>query len=425
MNSLHFVLPLFVVAAVVCTSRLSAAEPLPSVSDLPSQTALPDPLVMRNGDKVASPDVWNAKRKPELKELFQHYMYGFLPDAPMNVVSKVERTDEKFLGGKGTLKEVTIKFGPKGTPPINLLLAVPNKRNGAAPVVLGLNFCGNHALLSDASVKLPTGWLPKHCAGVVDNKATDVGRNTQPDNFAFETALDRGYAVATFYHGDIKPDRPEFDDGVYPHYFKPGQTTPGPHEWGTIAAWAWGLSRAADYLVTDKNLDAKRMIVLGHSRNGKTALVAGAFDERFALIIPHQAGCGGTAPSRGKVGESVKQINDRFPHWFCGEFKKFNDEVERLPFDQHELIALCAPRPVLLTNAVEDQWANPDGQFEMLVGADPVYKLLGVEGVGSRDIPATGKLLNSRLGYFIRLGKHSMGKEDWTVFLDFADKQLK
>lgn len=425
MNLPHrFVPPALFLVAAGLTFNLIAAEPFPSVADLPKQAGLPDPLVMQSGDKVASPGTWNAKRKPELKALFQHYMYGQLPPAPTNVSARVVRTEAKFLGGKGTLREVTISFGPQGTPPINLLLAVPNEQPGPVPVVLGLNFCGNHALLADLGVALPASWMPKHCAGVTDNKATEAGRGTQPDNFAFETAIDRGYAVATFYHGDIKPDRPEFDDGVYPHYYKPGQTSPGPHEWGTIAAWAWGLSRAADYLVTDEDIDAKRMIVLGHSRNGKTALVAGAFDERFALVIPHQAGCGGTAPSRGKVGETVKQINDRFPHWFCGEFKNFNDEVERLPFDQHGLIALCAPRPVLLTNAVEDQWANPDGQFEMLVAADPVYRLLGVEGVGQREVPATGKLLDSRLGYFIRLGKHSMGKEDWTVFLDFADKQL-
>ena len=414
-----------VILYLVATCELAAAEPFRPVAELPVQAALPDPLVMLSGEKVSTAEVWQAKRKPELKGLFQHYMYGTLPPAPEKIDAKVERVDEKFLGGKGTLKEVAIKFGPKNAPAIRLLLAVPNQRSVPAPVVLGLNFCGNHALLADAGVTLSETWMPQHCAGVSNNRATAASRGTQPDNFAFETALDRGYAVATFYHGDIKPDRPGYDDGVYPHYFQSGQTEPGPHEWGAIAAWAWGLSRAADYLVTDKAIDAKRIIVLGHSRNGKTALVAGAFDERFALVIPHQAGCGGTAPSRGKVGETVKQINDRFPHWFCGEFKKFNEQVERLPFDQHALIALCAPRPVLLTNAVEDQWANPDGQYETLKGADPVYRLLGVVGLGSQEIPAVGKLLNSRLGYYIRQGKHSMGKEDWTVFLDFADKQLQ
>src|SRR5581483_953464 len=123
---------------------------------------------------------------------------------------------------------------------------------------------------------------------------------------------------------------------------KPG-SKPGPHDWGTIAAWAWGIQRAIDYLVTDPDIDAARIIVVGHSRLGKTALLAGAFDERVAMAIPLQAGCGGTAPSRGKVGESVKQINTAFPHWFDDEFKTFNDQPERLPFDQHELVALCAP----------------------------------------------------------------------------------
>ena len=196
------------------------------------------------------------------------------------------------------------------------------------------------------------------------------------------------------------------------------------YDWGAIAAWAWGLQRAVDYLVTDGALDPKRIAVVGHSRNGKAALLAGAFDERIALIIPLQAGCGGTAPSRGKIGESVKQINDRFPHWFNAEFKKFNEQPERLPFDQHGLIALCAPRPVLLSNAVEDTWANPAGQFEMLRAADPVYRLLGTDGLGAQQIPETGKLLDSTLGYYIRPGKHSMTREDWKIFLDFADKHF-
>ncbi|MCS7161122.1 MAG: acetylxylan esterase, partial [Gemmatales bacterium] len=197
-----------------------------------------------------------------------------------------------------------------------------------------------------------------------------------------------------------------------------------PTDTATIAAWAWGSHRVVDYLVTVPELDRRRIIVVGHSRLGKTALLAAAFDERLALVIPHQAGCGGTAPSRGKIGESVQAINDRFPHWFNGHFKQFNRAPEKLPFDQHCLIALCAPRPVLLTNAVEDTWANPEGQFEMLVAADPAYRLLGVEGVGQRQMPAVGQLLASRLGYFIRPGKHSMTREDWEIFLAFADKHL-
>jgi len=143
------------------------------------------------------------------------------------------------------------------------------------------------------------------------------------------------------------------------------------------------------------------------------------------MAIPHQAGCGGTAPSRGKIGESVEQINKAFPHWFNDTFPLFDDAVDRLPFDQHALVALVAPRPVLFTNAIEDQWANPSGQFEVLKAADPVYRFLGVEGLATSTMPEPGKLVGSRLGYFIRPGKHSMTEEDWKVFLDFADRHLR
>jgi hypothetical protein len=184
------------------------------------------------------------------------------------------------------------------------------------------------------------------------------------------------------------------------------------------------MQRAVDYLVTDRDLDKARIAAVGHSRLGKTALLAGALDERIALVIPHQAGCGGSAPSRHQVGEQVRQINDRFPHWFCDEFKKFNDEVERLPFDQHCLVALCAPRPVLLSNALEDTWADPEGQFRVLAAADPVYRLLGSTGLDGRAMPEADKLLDTPLGYYIRPGKHSMTAGDWMVFLDFADRHF-
>jgi hypothetical protein len=211
---------------------------------------------------------------------------------------------------------------------------------------------------------------------------------------------------------------------VQPHYRKPGQTEAGPHDWGTIAAWAWSIHRAVDYLVTDEDLDKHRIAVVGHSRLGKTALLAAAFDERIALAIPLQAGCGGTAPSRGKIGESVKQINDQFPHWLNATFKEFNAHPDRLPFDQHCLVALVALRPVLLSNAIEDTWANPEGQFQVLQAADPVYRLLKAGGLEARQMPEPGKLVNSTLGYYIRPGKHSMGPEDWMVFRMFADKHL-
>lgn len=399
------------------------AEEFPPVDQLPAVEGLPDALVMLDGTKVTSKDDWFAKRRPELKRLFEHYMYGAAPPAPEKIEFHVERSDKNYFGGKATKKEVTIQFGPEGTPPIHLLLITPNSEK-PSPVVLGLNFCGNHTLLDDPTIALPTVWMPARCPGCEGNKATDAGRGKKGDNFPFEYAVSRGYALATFYHGDVDPDRHDWTDGVHPHYLKQGQKEPGPHEWGAIAAWAWGLSRAADYLVQDPAIDKHRMIVYGHSRNGKTALLAGAFDERFAAVIPHQAGCGGTSPARGKIGEQLRDINKNFPHWFNDTYVQFNEQPQRLPFDQHELIALCAPRAVLLTNAQEDQWANPNGQFENLVAADRVYRFLGQPGLEAKAMPPLGKPVLSHLGYFIRAGQHSVTDEDWKVFIDFADAQL-
>jgi hypothetical protein len=414
--------------AMLCVFVAAAQADFPEVSKLPSQPGLPDPLLMSGGEPgrpkpVADKEHWIGKRRPELKALFQHYMYGYAPAAPARVTPTIEREDSRFFGGKATKKEVTIAFGPPDCPKIHLLLVIPNERKGPAPVFLGMNFCGNHALVKDPSVALPTAWIYSHYPGVKDNRATEAGRGTQIDVWAIEQSIDRGYAVATFYSGDIDPDRPDVREGVQPHFQKKGEKA-GPHDWGTIAAWAWGLQRAVDYLQTTQDIDRTRIAVVGHSRLGKTALLAGAFDERIALVVPHQAGCGGTAPSRGKIGESVKQINNGFPHWFNGAFKEFNDQPDRLPFDQNCLAALVAPRPMLFSNALEDIWANPDGQFQVLLATDPVYRFLGVEGLGAKAMPEPGKLLDSRLGFYLRPGKHSMTKEDWKVFLDFADKHL-
>jgi hypothetical protein len=409
---------------LLCSTRSILAAEFPPADDLPSRPELPDPLVMLNGDRVATKEAWFAKRRPELKALFQHYMYGFLPPAPEKITATVEREDRTYFDGKATKKEVTISFGPPEMPKIYLLLVVPNKRKSPAPVFVGLNFRGNHALVKDPTVRIPTAWIYPDKIGVKDNRATEEGRGKEIDVWALEQSIDRGYAVATFYAGDIDPDRTDKREGVQPHLEKMGLLKPGPHACGTIAAWTWGIHRAVDYLVSDKDIDAKRIAVVGHSRMGKTALLAAAMDDRLALAIPHQAGCGGTAPSRGKVGESVKRINTSFPHWFDGAFKDFNDRPDRLPFDQNCLVALVAPRPVLFGNAVKDTWANPDGQFEVLQAAEPVYRLLKAGGLEAKERPEVGKLIDSTLGYFIRPGEHSMTREDWKMFLDFADKHL-
>jgi hypothetical protein len=401
----------------------------PAPATLAPRPEYPDPLVSFDGRKVETREQWEKERKPELKALFQHYMYGFLIP-PVAVTGQERRSDPNAFGGKATLREITLQLGPKGYP-LNLLLVVPNKRHGPVPVFVGLNFTGNHTLVTDPAVLIPTAWMRSGGKGddVVNNRATEKGRGKNVGTWALEQSIDRGYAVATVYYGDIFPDKPDFNDGVFPVFFspQPGQKSPGAVTPGAIAMWAWGLHRIVDYLVTVPELDRSRIAVTGHSRLGKTALLAAAFDERIALAIPHQAGCGGTGPSRSKnpKAETVLRINSSFPHWFDDTFKQFNEANDRIPFDQHCLVALCAPRPVLYTNGIEDQWANPDGQFEMLKAASPVYRLCGAEGVGAAEMPPLGSLLDSRLGYYLRTGPHVSDPDYWKTFLDYADKYFK
>jgi dienelactone hydrolase len=303
---------------------------------------------------------------------------------------------------------------------------MPNNKKGPFPTFVGMNFRGSYVLLDDPRVHLPTEWMMARLPGTVNNRATEVGRGTQIETWALDQSVARGYAVATFYDGEIDPDKNDFTDGVHPFFYKKGQTKPGPHEWGTIAAWAWGISRAVDYLVTDPNIDKTRIAAIGHSRLGKTALLAAVLDERIAMAIPDKAGCGGSAPSRTKnpKAETVKAINRSFPHWFNDTFKAFNDQPDKLPFDQNCLVAMMAPRPVLFSNATEDQWADPPGQFEVLKAAEPVYKLLGAGGLDAKEFPPENKLIDSKLGYYVRPGKHLFTREDWAVYLDFADKHF-
>jgi hypothetical protein len=379
---------------------------------------------MSDGRKVSSSQEWFEQRRPELKALFEHYMYGSIPAKTGQPKTHIIGEYNDFLKGKATLKLVQLETGPGAAPKINLMLVLPTKLAGPAPVFLAMNFCGNQALTLDPRVPLTQSWLRGGmCSGCVSNNATESSRGTQAGDWPMEEIVRRGYALASFCSGDIDPDRADQSTGVYAWLSGGDATKNEAASRGTIAAWAWGFERCVDYLVTETNIDSRRIAALGHSRNGKTALLAAAFDERIAMAFPHQAGCGGTAPSRGKTGESVKAINDQFPHWFNAVFKQFNDAPQRLPFDQNCLLALCAPRPVLFSAAQEDQWSNPSGQFEVAQAAEPVYRLLGVEGLGTAHMPEPGQLVGNRVGYYIREGKHSMTADDWKVFMDFADRQ--
>jgi dienelactone hydrolase len=243
------------------------------------------------------------------------------------------------------------------------------------------------------------------------------------DVWNVEATIKAGFAVALVYAGEFDPDRADVREGIQGQLWQKGRAATADDP-SSIMTWAWGLMRMIDVLEKDNRVDAKRIACVGHSRLGKTVLYTAAYDSRVALAIPHQAGCGGTAPSRGTTGETVQQINDRFPHWFNARFKEFNQAVQKLPFDQHALVALCAPRPVLFTNAVEDTWANPAGQLQVLQAALPVYQLYDAKFEAPRAMPEPGTLDNRRLGYGYRAGKHSMTTQDWEMYRTFATTHM-
>jgi hypothetical protein len=415
---------LLAISGVLAGPALGAAtDAFPEASTLKPQPGFPDPLIMLNGQQVSSKEQWANERRPELKALFQHYMYGAIPPKPTRMESKALGEYRDFLSGKATLKLLRLDLGSPNAPQIDLMLVLPNEPKGPAPVFLAMDFCGNHALTDDPRVPLARSWLGSGCKGCANNAATEAARGAQARDWPLGEIVRRGYGLAAFYSGDVDPDRKEVSEGVYAWLAGGDPAKNNPTNRGTIAGWAWGFQRCVDYLVTDRAVDAHRIAALGHSRNGKTALLAAAFDERIAIAFPHQAGCGGSAPSRSHTGESVKAINEHFPHWFNAQFKLFNDATERLPFDQNCLVALCAPRPVLFSAATDDQWSNPAGQFQVLQATDPVFRFLGAEGLAAKEMPPVRKLVASRLGYYLREGKHSMTADDWAVFLDYADKQ--
>ncbi|MBN1818711.1 MAG: hypothetical protein JW828_15220 [Sedimentisphaerales bacterium] len=389
------------------------------------QYTLPDPLVCLDGAKVTDARTWFEKRRPEILELFKTHVYGRSPGKPAEI-SYALQIDNTALNGRAIRKQITITPKVDGkTIDLNLLVYLPPNAKGPVPLFIGLNFRGNHTICDDPGIRLAATWMPDDRDDTSqDNRATEKARGKSASRWALDPILSRGYGLATMYCGDIDPDfHDEFKNGVHALY-DTGQPRTG-DDWGTIAAWAWGLSRCMDYFEKDPDIDHSRVAVMGHSRLGKTSLWAGASDPRFALVISNDSGCGGAALSKRAFGETVGRINTSFPHWFCDNFKQYNENEAKLPLDQHMLIALVAPRPVYVASAQDDRWADPRGEFLSAQHADPVYRLLTGNGLPAREMPDINQPTVGRIGYHIRAGKHDVTEYDWIQYLDFADRWLK
>ncbi len=386
---------------------------------------LPDPLVLEDGSPVPDAETWREKRRPELVALFEEHVYGRrLPDPPHLHFQLVDE-DPEALGGMATRKQVVIHLAEeRDRPAIELLLYTPNNVEGPVPGFIYLAFWGNQTMHTDPAIRVSTRWMRGHGTGVVDNIATLESRGARVENVPVETIIQRGYAIATYYYGDAAPDdHARYRREILSLFLDEDAERDGAHA-SAIGTWAWGLSRGLDYLETDDAVDHTRVAVLGHSRLGKTALWAGALDERFGMVISNNSGCGGAALSRRRFGERVSRINDSFPHWFCRNFRNYNEREDALPVDQHMLVALAAPRPVYVASATEDRWADPKGEFLAAYHAGPVYQLLGEDPLPVHEMPEPGVAAHGAIGYHIREGSHAITEFDWGMYLDFADKHF-
>lgn len=386
---------------------------------------LPEVLVSGNGKKVKNITDWQEDRRKEIIRLYEDEVFGKVPSQLDLKSSGIIEQSDTALNNTAVRKQVKLSFeNQQKTLEATLLIYLP-KGVVKPPLFLGYNFIGNHTIINDPNIFLTNSWIENNeSLGITENKATESSRGVRSNRWAIDAILAAGYGIATMYYGDIDPDKNDFSDGIHPLLYNQNQKRPADHEWGSLAAWAWGLSRAMDYLQKDGDIDPNKIVLMGHSRLGKAALWAGALDERFAIVISNDSGCGGAAISRRKFGETVQAINDQFPHWFNTNFKKYNSNEDQLSVEQHWLIALMAPRPVYIASAAEDLWADPRGEFLSGYYATPVYELFDKKGIESIDSPKIHEPVRNTVGYHIRAGIHDVTDYDWTQFILFSNKHF-
>lgn len=385
------------------------------------QYILPDPLICNDGKSVKTTQQWESVRRPELLSLFAEQMYGITPEETIDTEYRVIREKTTALNGKATCKQVSLKFKKNGKEiETILMLYTPNKVSGQIPLFLSYNFMGNQSIDTDTDIIISPGLLK-----VKEEDDKTLAPGYQKSRWPLEMIIDAGYGVATMCYHDIYPDNENLkNESVLSLFTDYNQTKDQPTAWQAIGGWAWGLSRIVDYLETEPKVNSKQIALMGHSRQGKAALWAGVQDERFAIVISNNSGCGGAAISKRRFGETLRIMTAGFPHWLCKAAEQYANNEEKLPFDQHELIALVAPRPVYIASAAEDLWADPKGEFLSGVYAAGVYELYGLKGLETSQMPGINQPIMNHIGYHIRPGEHDVKDIDWQNYIRFTNKHF-
>jgi hypothetical protein len=383
---------------------------------------LTDPLVMSDGQPVKDAKTWYKKRRPEIEQIFETQQYGRDPGRPADESFEVTEEGTPALDGKAIRKQVTISFSKDPSwPKLHLLIYLPPSAHKPVPMFFTINFGAIQNAVDDPGIAPQMVWDPKTNTKVIPPKGRGFG------HIEIAPLLDAGFGVATYYYGEIDPDYANgFSDGIRAHYLKPGQTDRAPDDWGTIAAWAWGMSRVQDYFETDPAIDAKRVVIHGVSRLGKTVMWAGAHDTRFAVVIASCSGEGGAALSHRDYGETIAHLTapSRFPYQFAPNYAKWGGFPDKAPMDANLLVALIAPRPLLLQTGSTDFWSDPKGEFLAAVAAGPVYKLLGKVPLDTDVWPAAKTPILHDLAYYMHDGPHGMVPTDWDIYVQFLKMHL-
>lgn len=391
---------------------------------LAGEPAVPDPLMLANGQPVNDASTWFEQRRPELLRLFETHQFGRAP-APRReemAFEVVERAGSAF-DGKALRRQVTIYFSKEKEqgPHADVLIYLPANTTAPVPVLLCANFVANNLAVEDPGVKVGRSWDAEQKQRVPATAGRRFGRLNVVDT------IERGFGVATVNYTDFEPDVPgAIAEGVRRLYLQPGQSAPAPDEWGAISAWSWGLSRVLDYFETDPQMDAKRVGLFGVSRLGKTVLWTGARDPRFALVIASCSGEGGAALSRRDYGETVAHLTapTRYPYQFAANYARWAGRAAESPVEGNLLVSLIAPRPLLLQTGDTDIWSDPKGEFLAALSATPVYEMLGRSGLPTGQMPQAGQVVGGALGYYLHAGGHGTVPSDWEVFLQFMERHL-